>query len=124
MRLAVAWSLFALGIVHVVFGVLRFKEPLAGAWSDGFVGQFQAPEVRRTAFWFLLVGPLLMFAGQVAVFAVSSGNDGLLRLLGAYLLVTSLAGVAAFPKSPLWAPLVLSLPLLAMGLGWWKAAPG
>lgn len=120
MRVAVAWSLFALGVAHVVFGVLRFKDPLAGAWADGFTGQFQAPEIRRTAFWFILVGPLLMFAGQVAVFAVSSGNDSLLRLLGTYLLVTGLVGVAAFPKSPLWAPLVLSLPLLAMGWGWWK----
>ncbi|NRF65534.1 hypothetical protein HLB44_00920 [Aquincola sp. S2] len=116
MALTLAWSLFALGIAHVVFGVLRFKEPLLGALADGFVGQFSAHESRRTAFWFLMAGPQLMLAGQVALHAVSHGQPGLLRLIGVYLLVCSAIGVAAFPKSPLPVALVLSVLLLVVPL--------
>jgi len=112
-----AWSLFTLGIAHIVFGIMRFKAPLAAAFSAGFVGQFKAPEERRTAFWFLVVGPLLMFTGQVAVHAVSTGNFWLLRLIGIYLFITGAIGVTAFPRSPLWAPLLLSLLFIATGYG-------
>jgi hypothetical protein len=112
-----AWSLFALGVVHIVFGIKKFRTPLAAAVTAGFVGQFKAPEERRTAFWFLVVGPLLMFAGQVAIHAVSTGDSWLLRLVGIYLFVTGAIGVAAFPRSPLWAPLLLSLLFIATGYG-------
>jgi hypothetical protein len=114
---ALAWSLFALGVVHIVFGIKKFRSALAGAMKAGFVGQFKAPEERRTAFWFLVVGPLLMFTGQVAIHAVSTGDSWLLRLIGVYLFITGALGVAAFPKSPLWAPLLLSFLFIATGYG-------
>lgn len=41
----------------------------------------------------------------------------LLKVIGAYLFVTCGVGVAAFPKSPLWAPLVLSLLFILTGYG-------
>lgn len=112
-----AWSLFVLGVAHILFGVKRFKAQLAAVVAAGFVGQFSVSEDRRTAFWFLLVGPLLMMAGQVAVHAVATGDMWTFRLLGIYLLVTSSIGVTAFPKSPLWAPFFLSLPFIAVGYG-------
>ncbi|HEX5738977.1 MAG TPA: DUF6463 family protein [Hydrogenophaga sp.] len=111
-----AWSLFALGVVHVVFGLVRFKEPLLGALADGFIGQFGAHESRRTAFWFLMAGPQLMLAGQVALYAVSHGQPALLRLVGIYLLVCASIGVAAFPSSPLPVAVVLGLLLLIVPL--------
>lgn len=107
-----AWTLLGLGFAHVVFGLIRFREPLLGALADGFVGQFAAHESRRTAFWFLMAGPQLMLAGQFALHAVAQGHTGLLRLIGAYLFVCSAIGVAAFPKSPLLLALGLSLALL------------
>jgi hypothetical protein len=112
-----AWSLFVLGLAHILFGVLRFKQPLIEVVQSGFFSQFATPE-RRTAFWFILTGPLLMLLGQLAVQAVDAGNLGLLKQTGAYLLVISLVGVAAFPVSPLWALLVLSILLIASGYGW------
>ena len=114
MASVLAWSLFGLGLAHIVFGLVRFKDPLLGALGDGFVGQFAAQESRRTAFWFLMTGPQLMLAGQVALHAVAQGQPALLRLIGAYLFVCSALGVAAFPKSPLLLALVLSLALLAV----------
>ena len=113
--IAVAWALFALGVVHIVFGVLRFKRPLADAWSEGFIGKFETPEVRRTAFWFLMTGPLLMAMGQIAIHAVATEDRSLLRTIGIYLLVSSAIGVAAFPRSPLWVPLLLSPSFIAAG---------
>jgi hypothetical protein len=116
MAFVLAWSLFALGLAHIVFGLVRFKAPLLGALADGFVGQFAAVEARRTAFWFLMAGPQLMLAGQVALHAVAHGQPALLRLVGLYLFACSAIGVAAFPKSPLPLALLLSIALIAASL--------
>ncbi len=114
---AVAWFMFLLGVVHIIFGLVRFKGPVLDAVSAGFVGKFMAPEVRRTAFWFLIFGPLLMLAGHVAIYAVSHSDPGLLKLLGLYAFAVAVLGVAAFPKSPFWAPLMASPVLIAAGYG-------
>jgi hypothetical protein len=113
----IAWSVFILGVAHVMFGMLRFRGPLLDAVMAGFSGQFAAPEIRRTAFWFLLIGPMLMLVGQLAVRAVDHGDLGALRLIGLYMLCAGVIGVAAFPRSPLWALVLLSLPMLAVGVG-------
>lgn len=115
--IVVAWGLFALGVAHIAFGFIKYRTPLLEAVSAGFVGQFQVPEIRRTAFWFVMLGPLLMLAGHAAVHAVSVGDLALLRLIGFYAMATSLIGVVAFPKSPFWAALFLSPFLLAAGHG-------
>jgi len=114
---AVAWGFFVLGVAHIVFGLVKFRVPLAEAVSAGFVGKFQVPEIRRTAFWFIVCGPFVMLAGHVAIHAVSVGDLALLRLIGLYAMVTSLIGVIAFPKSPFWGALLLSPLLLAAGHG-------
>lgn len=112
-----AWFMFLLGIAHIVFGLVRFKGPLADAVQAGFVGQFAVPEVRRTAFWFVIFGPLLMLAGQVGIHAVAHADLALLRILGIYAFATALLGVTAFPKSPFWAPLFVAPVLIAVGYG-------
>jgi len=117
MSVVVAWALFILGVAHIVFGLVRFKAPVAEAVAAGFIGQFKVPEARRTAFWFLMCGPLLMLAGQIAIHAVAVSDLSLLKVIGAYMFVVSVVGVTAFPKSPLWAPLVLSPMFVAAGYG-------
>ena len=52
MARTIAWSLFALGLAHIIFGLTRFRVPLIEALSAGLVGQFAEPEIRRTAFRF------------------------------------------------------------------------
>lgn len=118
MATAAAWFMFLLGVGHIVFGLVRFKGPVAQACSAGFIGQFAVPEVRRTAFWFLIFGPLLMLAGHVGIHAVARGDLALLRILGLYAFVTAVLGAAAFPKSPFWAPLLVAPVLIATGYGW------
>jgi Family of unknown function (DUF6463) len=114
---AAVWFMFFLGIVHIVFGVVRYKGPVWDAVSAGYVGKFATPEVRRTAFWFLIFGPLLMLAGHVGIHAVTQGDVELIKILGLYALATAVLGVSAFPKSPFWAPLFVSPVLIAVGYG-------
>jgi hypothetical protein len=113
-----AWLMFLLGLVHIVFGLVRFKVPVCEAVLAGFIGRFAMPEVRRTAFWFLIFGPLLMLAGHVGIHAVERGDLALLKILGLYAFVTALIGAAAFPKSPFWVALCLAPVLIAAGYGW------
>lgn len=112
-----AWALLVLGLAHISFGVVRFQEPLLQAVSSGFVGMFSTPEISRTAFWFVLFGLPLVLAGHVAVRAAEIGDLVLLRIIGGYVFLASLLGVAAFPASPFWASLVVSALLVAAGLG-------
>lgn len=118
MARGIAWATLVLGVVHIVFGILRFQQPLAEAVAAGFIDQFRAHEPRRTAFWFLMCGPLLMLVGHLAIRAVAMGDLASLRIAGLYALAASLVGIAAFPVSPLWSLLVLSLLLIAAGSGW------
>ena len=117
MNIALAWLLFALGIGHIAYAFVKFGSPLMGGLKAGCVGQFGAPEVRRTPFWFVMFGPLLMFAGQVAVHAAAIGDMGLYRLVGVYLLVVSIVGVIAIPKSPFLLGLLISASIVAAGYG-------
>ena len=113
-----SWLLFALGMGHIVFALVRYRTPVADAVTAGFIGQFSVPEVRRTAFWFLIFGPMVMLVGQVGIHAVAQGDLALLRLLGSYTFAMAVLGTAAFPKSPFWATLVLTPVLIAVGYGW------
>ena len=112
-----AWCLIALAIAHFLFGLARFRQPLAQAVAAGFIGQFGATPERRTAFWFMLFTLPLLLAGQVTAHAAHTGDLALLRLIGWYLLAIALVGVAAFPKSPFWGALLLAPLLLAAGHG-------
>lgn len=115
-----AWCLFALGVGHVAYACVKFKTPLAEAVAAGVVGQFGLPEVRRTAFWFFIFGPLLMLAGHAAVHAVEVGDLSLLRIVAAYGLAISILGAVAMPKSPFLVALPVSSLLLACGYGYLK----
>jgi hypothetical protein len=112
------WALFVLGIGHIVYGLVKFRIPLARAVASGFVGKFSVPEDRRSAFWFLMFGPLLVLAGHVAIHAASVGDIHLIRVIGAYLLGVCVIGVLALPKSPFLLGLAISLLLLALGYGY------
>jgi len=113
MAATTAWLLFVLGVGHVVYGFVKFREPLLSGLAAGVVGQFTSPEVRRTAFWFVMFGPLLMLAGQVAIHAVGINDLYLLRLVGVNLVVVSAVGLVALPKSPFLAGALISALIVA-----------
>ena len=117
MAQALAWAIFALGIGHMVFGLVRYRRPLLDAVAAGFIGRFDGSDARRAAFWFLMCGLLLMLAGQVAIRSVAAGDLALLRIVGGYALISGALGVAAFPRSPFWLLLVLAPLLLGTANG-------
>jgi hypothetical protein len=114
----IAVLLFVLGVAHIIYGVVKFRAPLSEVVAAGFFGQFKVSEIRRTAFWFVIFGPLLMLAGHIAIRAVAVGDLGLLKVIGGYALFVSIAGVSAFPKSPFVASLIVSTLLIAAEYGW------
>lgn len=117
MALTLAWILFVLGFGHIAYGLAKFRVPLIGAAAAGYIGQFSVDDARRAAFWFVIFGPLLVLAGHVAIHAVQVGDLPLLRLVGAYMSAISVAGFAAFPKSPFLAGMVVSPLLLVASYG-------
>ncbi len=112
-----AWFIFAIGVAHIIYGLARFRSSFSDAVSAGFFDQFWKPELRRTAFWFTIFGLPLMCIGQIAIRAVAGGDLTLLKIIGFYMLITSVIGITAFPKSPFWAPLVASLLAIAASYG-------
>lgn len=118
MSLIIAWLLFALGVGHIIYGLFQFIGPLSEAVAAGFIGQFNKSEIRRTAFWFVIFGPLVMLAGHIAIRAVTAGDLELVRVIGLYALAVSIVGFAAIPKSGFLPSLVVSVFLVAVGFGW------
>jgi len=118
MAVVAAWILVALGVGHTVSGLVRFKKPLEDAMRAGFVGQFVGYPDRRTAFWFVICGPLLVMGGHMAVHAANAADREFLKIIGFYLLAISAVGSLANPASPFWAALVSALILIGAGYGW------
>lgn len=117
-KTAAAGALLALGFLHIVMGLVRFKQPFLAAMSDGLLDAFKTDDSRRLALWFTLLGPVLMLCGHLALRAAASGDVHTLGLMGVYLFVAALVGIVAFPASPLWALLVVAGVLFATGRGW------
>jgi hypothetical protein len=114
---ASSWALVTLGVAHIGFGIVKYRAPLRDGVVAGFVGRFSEPEMRRTAFWFVLFGLPLLLAGHLAVRAAGRADNDLLGLVGGYVFATSLIGVAAFPRSPFPASLIVSVLLILAGHG-------
>lgn len=117
-KTAAAWALIALGFLHIAMGFARFKQPFMAALSEGIFDAFKADDTRRLAFWFTLLGPVLLLCGHLALRAARGGDLETLGLIGLYLLVAAVLGIVAFPASPLWALLVVAGLLFAAGRGW------
>lgn len=115
---AAAWILLALGIGHFLYGLVWFRVPFSEVFSEGFINKFKSNESRRSAFWFTIFGPLLIMCGHTSLHLAIAGDRGLFLIMGYYLLIISLIGVLALPKSPFWLALIGSLVFVAAGYGW------
>ncbi|TAK89901.1 MAG: hypothetical protein EPO06_10845 [Burkholderiaceae bacterium] len=118
MTLAAAWIIFILGLGHMVVGLVMFRAPLMAAVREGLVGKFTMNPERRTAFWFMIFGPLLIMGGHVAIHAVNVADAELLKIAGFYLFATGIAGTLALPRSPFVVALLVAPVFIAAGYGW------
>ena len=113
-----SWALFGLGLAHIAMGVFRFRLPYAAALAEGGFDRFGVSDERRLAFWFILLGPALMLCGHLAIRAAAISDVATAGLIGRYMLAIGLAGVLAFPMSPLPLLLLVGMVLTACGQGW------
>lgn len=113
-----AWAVLALGAAHIAYGVVSFRLPFAAALAEGWIARFGVSDERRLAAWFTLFGPVVMLCGHLAVRAAAVDDTATLGLIGKYLLVVAIAGVMAFPKSPLGLLLFVALAMIACSKGW------
>ncbi|NIA00446.1 DUF6463 family protein [Massilia sp. CCM 8734] len=113
-----AATLFVLGILHILFGVAKFRQALGAAWGEGLFNRFGANDERRLAFWFIAFGPPLVLCGHLAWRAAGAADTASLGLVGIYGFATGAVGIVAFPRSPLWGLVAVSAVLIAIGEGW------
>jgi Family of unknown function (DUF6463) len=106
--LAASWLILLLGLLHSALGMWMFRRQFSDAAHAGWLGQFAEHADRRVAFWFTLFGPLLAMVGHVALHALTLNDWTQLRLIGGYLLLISILGVMALPKSPFWCGLFVA----------------
>jgi hypothetical protein len=118
LKTILSWGIVVLGIGHILMGIVRFRLPFSAALEDGLIGAFSVDDSRRVAVWFTLFGPALALCGHLAVRAAAVSDLETLKIVGIYMSGTALFGLAAFPYSPLWALLALSISLIAVGYGW------
>ena len=114
MTLIASWIFFFLGIAHIIFDIIRYKSQFQDAIAEGLIGKFSGENDRGLAFWFTIMGIPIALIGFVAVHSVSAGDFGIIKIIGFSFLGTGIAGVLAFPKSPLWLILLLS-PIFILG---------
>jgi Family of unknown function (DUF6463) len=110
-----SWALLILGVAHVLFGFVKFRTPLLASVRAGFIGKFSSSELQRTAFWFVIFGPLLMMVGHLCIRAAAVEDYETIRIVGLYATLVSIVGISAFPKSPFIVSLVVALMLVAVG---------
>ena len=89
-------------VAPIAFGLVRFRTALIEVCAAGFIGQFEEPEIRRSAFRLLVCGSRLMVTGQVAVRAVAMSDLRLLTVIAAGWLVSCGVGVTANRISPVF----------------------
>ncbi|NHC33723.1 DUF6463 family protein [Scytonema millei] len=100
LRLSGYW-LYATSIIHVLVGLWLYAEPLSNIARSGFFNAVDPFCDRNTAFWFLMVVPLLFAMGQLCCWAQIQSIT-LPNFLGWCLLVTALVGIFLMPISGFW----------------------
>jgi len=111
----VGYVLIALGIGHTVTGIILFRPALAALFRDGFANAVLPHLDRRLAFWFLMFSVMLLFLGQVTLYAAASNDTYLIKVVGWYVLGIGAVGATAMPKSPYWIALIVAPILLWSG---------
>ncbi len=111
----IGYVLIALGIGHAITGIILFRPALVSLFRDGFVNAVLPHPDRRVAFWFLMFSVMLLFLGQVTLYAAATDETYLLKVVGWYVLGIGAVGATAMPKSPFWIALIVAPILLWSG---------
>jgi hypothetical protein len=102
MRRWVGRWLAGVGILHILFGVAAFADPLREIAADGFWNAVDAYPDRSLAFWFVFAGPLIVLLGALVDRVEARAPVELPRFLGWTLLIFALLGGILMPLSGFW----------------------
>jgi Family of unknown function (DUF6463) len=109
----------ALAVGHTVWGVIAYRDQLAGmvrdlpgSVGDGIFDERHSRDARAAGFWFLFVGPLLALLGRLYASAEAAQDQAAMRATGGAVTAVSAAGWTAIPASGFPAGLALGLWLL------------
>lgn len=91
---------------------MRFRQPIVAALREGWFGRLGHSDERRAAFWFISAGPLICLIGGFLRQAGLVNDRAMSFPTGMVLAILAIAGISAFPMSPLWALLPPTIMLL------------
>lgn len=100
-RWAGRW-LMVVAILHTVFGGVTFFQPLQKIFSEGIFNTVLGHQDRKVAFWFLMLGFILLILGYIIDYLESHALRHTFKLTGFGILVISTVGIILIPTSGFW----------------------
>jgi len=100
----VAWIgkwLFAVGVIHLSFGLAFMHDTLALLWSEGLWNTVNGQPPREAVFWFLCTGIMLLMVG-VLVDQVELERLAIPRFVTGLFAALTITGVVVMPISGIW----------------------
>jgi hypothetical protein len=93
--------LFAVGVIHSLFGIVFMHPVLAILWSEGLVNTVNGQPPREAVFWFLCTGVMLLVVG-VLVHQAEREDLVIPRFVTWSFAALTLTGVVVMPISGIW----------------------
>jgi hypothetical protein len=100
----VAWIgkwLFAVGVVHSLFGLFFMQSTLAILWAEGLLNTVNGQPPREAVFWFLCTGIMLLVVGALVDQTERKGLAIPLFVTWLFAALT-IIGVVVMPISGIW----------------------
>ena len=93
--------LFAVGVIHSLFGIFFMHATLAVLWSEGLLNTVNGQPAREAVFWFLCTGLMLLITG-VLIDQLEHERLVIPRFVTWSFAVLTVIGVVVMPISGIW----------------------
>jgi len=93
--------LFAVGVIHLSFGIIFMHSTLAVLWSEGLWNTVNGQPIREAVFWFLYTGIMLLVVG-VLVNQAEGESLAISRFVIWSFAALTFIGVVVMPISGIW----------------------
>ena len=93
--------IFAVGVIHSLFGIFFMHTTLAVLWSEGLVNTVNGQPPREAVFWFLCTGIMLLIVG-VLVDRMERERLAIPRFVTGLFAALTVIGVVVMPISGIW----------------------
>jgi Family of unknown function (DUF6463) len=94
--------LMAIGVVHITFGLIRYRAGFSAILSDGLWDTLPGHPDRELGFWFVMSGWGMVFGGGL-LHLLETTQPRLPRWIGWTLLLPVVLGIVLEPASGFWA---------------------